>query len=303
MKIYIETPYYKEYLLKHASFPMTLVESKKEAEVIVSGRFKETDYSKNLKAVIVPYTGLDGIDLAFIKKMHIPLFNTTDHSKFVSEKALQLILSLLGNVPLYHNNLKEGLWSQRTNEDRIPWVSLFDKKIGIYGYGRIGQILHRLLEPFHCEVSIIDRGKKYPNVVYKDSLETLVSDVDIVVIATPLTPKTRGVFNQEILTLMKDKYLINVGRGPIIEEKALYEALNSQHLKGFASDVWYQYPSLKEPEIMPSKYPITAFNNVVLSPHCGGYTTQFSAVMIKNILRTLESVFKEDYDEAVIYEK
>ena len=300
MKIYLPIPYYQDYFNQHAKNTHQFVEKKQAAEVIISGRFTNDDYHRDLKAVIVHYTGLDAIDLDVIKNYKIPLYNTTEHSKFVSEKALQLLLALLGKVVFFHNALKKGNWSQRLSEERIPWVSLFNRKIGIYGYGRIGRIFKDLVSPFTDHVYVIDRGKDYPGVTPVKDLETLVKKSEIVLVATPLTDKTKGTFNQAILRLMKDKYLVNVGRGPIIEEEALYEALKNHTLKGFASDVWYQYPNQDNPEISPSKYPIEDFDNVVLSPHCGGYTTEFNDIMVAKLLEYVEAIENNDYHEALM---
>ncbi len=300
MKIYLPTPEYRTYFNQHTTLNLTFVDAKSEAEVIISGRFSREDFQPKLKAVIVPYTGLDHIDLALIKAESIPLFNTTEHSKFVAEKALQLLLALLGNVVNFHNALSHGDWSERINKDRKPWVSLFNRKIGIYGYGRIGRIFKDIVAPFTKDITVIDRGKDYPGVTAVKDLETLIAKSEIVVIAAPLTCTTRGSFNQTILNQMQDKYLINVGRGPIIEEEALFYALKNQVLKGFASDVWYQYHSQKQPIIPPSKYPLELFDNVVLSPHCGGYTTEFNALMVAKLLDYVEAIAKGDYSEALM---
>ncbi len=300
MKLYLQTPYYQDYLKNHASIDIEFVEEKSQAEVIISGSFKELDYHKDLKAVIVPYTGLDQIDLELIKKHQIPLYNTTDHSKFVAEKALQLLLALLGNVANFHNRLMHGDWSHRNSDERIPWVSLFNRKIGIYGYGRIGRIFQELTTPFTKEFYVIDRGKDYPNTTPVKDLETLVDKSEIIVIAAPLTEDTEGVFNANILSRMQDKYLINVGRGPIIEEEALYNALRNQTLKGFASDVWYQYPTQNKVRKSPTKFPIDQFKNIIVSPHCGGYTTDFYSVMAEPLLHYIECIAKNNFSQAII---
>lgn len=300
MKLYLPTPYYQDYFKANASINIEFVTEKSQAEVIISGTFTKADYHENLKAVIIPYTGLDQIDLELIEEYQIPLYNTTDHSKFVAEKALQLLLALLGNVANFHNRLMHGDWSHRNSDERIPWVSLFNRKIGIYGYGRIGKIFQELTTPFTKEFYVIDRGKEYLNTTPVKDLETLVERSDIIIIAAPLTEETEGAFNKEILSLMKDKYLINVGRGPIIDEEALYNALRNQTIKGFASDVWYQYPTGSKVRKSPTKYPIDQFKNIIVSPHCGGYTTDFYSVMAEPLLNYIESIAKNDFSKAIL---
>jgi len=70
---------------------------------------------------------------------------------------------------------------------------------------------------------------------------------------------------------MKGKYLINISRGVVIDEEALFKSLKEDHLAGVAIDTWYQYPSSKQKEVLPSKYDFQKLNNVVMSPHTAGY--------------------------------
>jgi formate dehydrogenase len=297
MRIYTKEPSLIKRLedVKHS----VIVSDKKDAEIIISGRFKKEDYNPDLKAVIVPYTGVDGIDLDVLKTHDVMLFNTTVHSKFVAEKALALLLSLLGNVVNYHNDLKKGFWGNRNNKERIPWVSLFDLKVGIYGYGRIGQIFHEMIKPFNPSVHILNRKKAYPkSVILHDNLESLASAVDVLVIATPLNASTHKSVHEGIINALNGGYIVNVGRGSVIDEHALYHALASNHLKGFASDVWFEYPK-KDETCLPSMYPIHSFSNVVMTPHCGGFTTTSKALMHASVVKTVESISKGDFSKRI----
>jgi phosphoglycerate dehydrogenase-like enzyme len=110
---------------------------------------------------------------------------------------------------------------------------------------------------------------------------------EIVYITLPLTPQTRGMFDKNILDQMQDKFLVNVGRGEVIEEAALYHALKNGILKGAGIDVWYTYPERGKGVGNPSKYPIQEFPNVVLSPHIAGLAYQ--AVLL-NFEQTFENI-------------
>lgn len=298
MRIYAKDSAYIKAL--EALDDVYVVAHKLEAEIIISGRFKKEDYNEDLKAVIVPYTGLDGIDQDTLKAHHVMLFNTTVHSKFVAEKALTLLLSLLGNVVNYHNDLKKGFWGHRNTNERIPWVSLFNLRVGIYGYGRIGKYFHEMIKPFNPSVHTINRGKSYPSeITLHDDLESLASNVDILVVATPLNDSTRKSVHEGIISKLDGGYIINVGRGAVIDERALFNALASNHLKGFASDVWYQYPK-KEETVLPSSYPIHSFPNVVMTPHCGGFTTTSKAIMMDSVIKTVKAIMNKDYKENLL---
>ena len=301
MKVYVKDSVYQAYFKEHFPKNITLVNEKKDAEILVSGVFKESDMNSNLKGVIIPYTGYNMIDLEAMKKHNLMLFNTVIHSDYVAEKAMNLMHGLLGKTVLYHTRLKEGYWSYRTTPKRTPWVSAQRKNFGIYGYGRIGKKLHDFLKPFNGNVVVIDRGKKYPGCKTVKDLEALVDESDIVFVTTPLNAHTKGAFDKNILKRFSDKYLINVGRGAVIDEKALYDALKNQTLRGFASDVWYQYPKDEE-KTMPSHFPIESFDNVLLSPHCGGHTEHSHHEMMHDVLEKIIRIAQGDTSDKLILE-
>ena len=302
MKLYVRDEDYRQAVRERFGDALRLVEDKRDAEIIITGHFAPEHAGDELKAVIIPYTGHDRIDLDALHARDAALFNTTVHSRYVAEKAVQLMHALLGNVVNYHNNLAHGDWSNRMNDHRVQWESAFNKRIGIYGYGRIGRIIHALLKPFSPEVFVIDRGKDYPEATALKTLHDVIDRSDIVFIAAPKTAATEGVFDRAALSRMQGKYLINVGRGPIVEEDALFWALKEDVLQGFASDVWYTYPIDDVPRY-PSKHPIQTFPNVILSPHCAGMTPNAPAEMRQAALDHVEAVLNSDYREALDLDK
>ncbi|HKK49401.1 MAG TPA: NAD(P)-dependent oxidoreductase, partial [Alkalispirochaeta sp.] len=102
-------------------------------------------------------------------------------------------------------------------------------------------------------------------------LETAVSGVDVVVSTLPLTAATRGLVGRSELAAMRDATLVNVGRGEVIQEEALYRALRDRTVRGAALDTWYRYPDPPGSTQLPSRFPFHELDNVVLSPHLGGY--------------------------------
>ena len=275
------------------------VVGKDKARILITGSYQKEDYLPSHEIIIVPFTGLNQIDLEFVKSKGIRVFNTQAHSRYVAERALALLLTLLGKITVLDKDLRNGFWAHRNNQQRTPWTSLFDKKVGFFGYGAINQHLHQLLKPFNIEAFIIDRGKDYRDVQKVKDLEALAKVSDIIIIAAPLNNDTEGVFDQAILTAMKDSYLINVGRGPIVDERALYEALKNQVLSGFASDVWFNYPSGDDHQL-PSNYPLEGFANVVMTPHNGGFTQTAMADRFEDVLRKIHMAIRDDFTAAVI---
>lgn len=270
---------------------------------LISGKYNKKMYNQNLKGVIIPYTGHNRIDLEEMQEDNLMLFITPTRSKYVAEKAIALLFALIGKVVTYHELLKVGNWSSRNSEKRVPWVSIQGKSVGLFGYGRIGKIIHKMLKGFNVKFYTIDRGKEYPeDITIVKNLTNLVQCSDIVIISSPLNPTTENLFDKQLLSRMKNKFLINVGRGKIIEEESLYEALKNKFLKGYASDVWYNYPNGKE-VMLPSTYPIHELENVVMSNHSGGFTTNTNNEVNQDILVTLKKLRDENFEDKLSLKK
>jgi phosphoglycerate dehydrogenase-like enzyme len=106
-----------------------------------------------------------------------------------------------------------------------------------------------------------------------EALSQLLPQAEVIIIALPLTPETEGIIGETELALMpRGAVLVNVGRGPIVEAEALFNALRDGHLRGAGLDVWYNYPPDSDPRspVPPADYPFHGLENVVMSPHRGG---------------------------------
>jgi len=297
MKVHAEHERIQEFLKQNPIDSIEVVDDIKKATYIVTGRYNSTKYNQNLRGIVIPYTGHNGIDLDAMRENDLMLFITPTRSRYVAEKAVTLTLSLLGKTINYHNSLNEGNWASRNNDERVPWVSIQNLSIGLYGYGRIGKHVHRLMGGFGCDFYTIDRHKEYPsNVNLVKNLTNLIQVSDVIIIATPLNETTEGVFNDERLLRMKNKFLVNVGRGKICNEEALYNALKSKKLKGYASDVWFNYPKGKENQL-PSDFPIYELNNVVMSNHSGGFTENTNYEVNKDLLKILRKIRDENFED------
>ncbi len=296
MKVYTSNASHYQFLQENLPETITLTDKKEEANYYVAGRFSEEDYHENLQGIIIPFTGHNGIDLDALRRHNLKLFNTTVHSVYVAEMALRLTLGILGNLPLYHENMRKTRWSNRNNDERIPWISLLDKKVGIYGFGRIGRHLKAMLSPLTNQVYTIDRGKDYGDALLVDSLEALCEISDIVIVAAPLNETTENAFDDNILKTMHGKFLINVGRGAIINQAALYHRLKDGTLKGFASDVWYNYPKDTQYQA-PADYPIHTLENVLMTPHCGGFAEESPRKIQQKVLDHLLNINAGDFSE------
>ncbi|MEN3041718.1 MAG: 2-hydroxyacid dehydrogenase [Fervidobacterium sp.] len=251
-----------------------------KADVIVSGSLSEYQVNKavNLKYIIVPWAGVNGLPLDIIKSRNIIVCNNHGNGRIVAERALALALSVMGRVVEFHNDLCRGIWHgyEAGAKKEDFWFSLQGKRVSILGLGTIGQHIARLLSGFECEVmgykrnmTLVD-GVKY----ITTNIDEAIDFGDVIFVALPLTKSTIGVIDKERLRRMNGKFLINVGRGQLIDEEGLYLALKENILAGAGIDTWYIYPSNDHQVQLPSHYPIHTLKNVVISPHVGGFTIE-----------------------------
>jgi len=249
--------------------------------------------ASRLKAVFVPFVGINHLPSDLLLERKVAVFNCHGNAESVAERALALTLAAYGRVIEFHNDLRRGkwhgFWIGKGHEDF--WHSLFRKPCAILGVGAIGTALAKLLKAFDCPVTGYRRKKASESQPYFDRVTNDVADAirdaEIVFIALPLTAETEGLLSRELLSTMKGKFLVNVGRGAIVDEEGLYLALKDGVLAGAAIDTWYVYPPTGSSECAPSRFPIHELPNVVLSPHVAGMTVEAVAM---NTAQTLGNV-------------
>jgi len=246
-----------------------------------------------LKAVFVPFVGVNHLPADLLIQRGVSVFNCHGNAESVAERALALALAGFGRIIEYHNDLRNlkwhGFWVNKGREDF--WHSIFHKRCTILGVGAIGEMLAKLLKAFECTVTGYRRRSGAPAPQYFDSVTTdlheAVSGADIVFITLPLTDATKGLVGAVELKAMRGAFLVNVGRGDVVDEAALYAALKDGTLSGAGIDVWYQYPKDGSIQGAPSHFPIHELPNVMLSPHVAGST--YEAVDM-NTAQTVENV-------------
>jgi len=260
--------------------------------------FKEDfEHLNNLKAIFVPYSGVNTLPKKEIQERNIVVSNARGNGRVVAERAVAMTLALLGKIPHYHKDLTHGIWHGftvfETTED--SWTSIIEKRIGILGTGSIGENIAKYLKPFDCHITgfVRDINKEIKNFdELSDNLDYVIENSDIIFIALPLTESTRNIINEEKLNKMKDKFLINIARGPVVSEKDLYESIKNGILAGAAIDVWYDYPTRENLYKLPSKYPIHTFENVIVSPHVAGYNSKAVQFSIDATVENIRSYLK-----------
>lgn len=208
--------------------------------------------------------GVDSIDLVAAKAHGIAVSYTPDGpSDSVAELTIGLAIALARQVALADREIRSGRWTRRTG-----WL-LRERTVGLVGLGRIGSRVARLLKPFGCSVLAYDIDSSLAERAEELGIEwvdrdRLLAEADLVSIHIPLTPATRGSFDADTFAAMRPgALLLNTARGPIVDEQALLEALESDHLGGAALDVF---------EAEPYDGPLKDRDDVLLSAHMGSCT-------------------------------
>ncbi len=277
-----------------------------DADVIIGGKIPRevVERAEKLSLMIIPFTGVNHLPFDLLQERGVRVANSHGNAFYVAEKTISLILAYYGRVIEFHNDLRQtkwhGFWVGKGLED--SWESIDGKTASILGTGEIGTYTAQLLKAFRVQTIGYKRTKLdripdgFDKMMY--SLDEAIDAADIVVVALPATPATQGLIGAEQLQHMQNKLLVNVGRGPIVDESALYTALKSGSLGGAAIDCWYSYPDGGVTGA-PSQYPIHEMENVVLSPHAGGFTAQASR---KGIEQACENLRRFAADGSLLFE-
>ena len=251
--------------------------------------------TRQLKALFVPFVGVNHLPAELLLQRGVSVYNCHGNAESVAERALAMTLAGFGRIIEFHNDLSKGLWHgfwvSKGREDF--WHSIFRKRCAILGAGAIGQTLAGLLKAFGCSVSGYRRKQEAllpPGFdTMSADLEKAVAGAEIVFVTLPLTDLTKGLVDARILAAMKGAYLVNMGRGDVVVEADLYQALVDGTLSGAALDVWYTYPEKGLTEGWPSRFPFHEMPNVVLSPHVAGSTHE---AVDMNVIQTAENVVR-----------
>jgi phosphoglycerate dehydrogenase-like enzyme len=240
--------------------------------------------AKNLQWIQSMASGVDAIvKLPSLRKEVLLTSTRGIHAPQMAEMAILLMLSLNRNFPQIIRNQDKGIW------ERWPAKLLYQKKAGILGIGAIGEEIARKCKAFGMTVLGIDIvQRKVDAVDYSygpEGLLKVVQEVDYLIIVVPLTPQTRKMVETKVLSSMKPTaFLINIGRGEILDENALIHALESGKIAGAALDVFSQEP-------LPQEHPLWKTKNLILTPHIGGtstiYVDQVLSIFEENLRRFL----------------
>jgi phosphoglycerate dehydrogenase-like enzyme len=279
-------------------------ETSEAADVLVNGR-PSLDQLKpqNLKALVIPWAGIppQTRELA-VQQAELAVHNIHHNASLVAEMAITLMLSAAKLTIRYDRALREHDWRLRYQAN--PSLSLAGKTALILGYGEIGKQVAKACESLGLEVVATRRTLSEPkagsniSLFTHDALDDLLPQATVVIICLPLTDQTKNLLSANRLALMKPgSVLVNIGRAEIVNEAALYNALKSGKLHSAGLDVWYQYPNTEGdyPNTPPSDFPFHELDNVIMSPHRAGHSTETDALRMQHLAQKLNSLQTEGY--------
>jgi len=229
--------------------------------------------------------GTNDIDVKAAAELGIPVSMTTGSNGIsVAEHALALIMALVKDFPRQDALIRSGTWDKGQYQGR----ELRGRRLGIVGFGFIGQTLGKMAKALGMEIFAFDPhtpAEAFEGVTRETDLDKLLARADIVSLHCPLTPETRDLIDSRRLGLMKPgAYLVNTARGEVVDEAALIAALASRHLAGAGLDSF----AVEPPE---EDNPLFSLPNTIVTPHVAGVTLDakraMSVIAAEHVLATL----------------
>jgi phosphoglycerate dehydrogenase-like enzyme len=233
-----------------------------DADVYVGGKFSAAMGSgaPKLRMVHVAGAGTDNVDRSGLGP-DVQVCNTFHHEQSIAEYVVAATVMLRRQFLLQDRALREGRFATAVYDPSIPQpLSLSGARIGFVGFGHIGD------------------------------LTRLADFADVLVVSAPLNEHTRGMIGaDELSRLGRDGVLVNVGRGPLVQEQPLFDALSSRKIAAAAIDVWYQYPGpdgVGEPSVLPFR----DLDNVLMTPHSSGVTHHTFVGRVADIASNIDAL-------------
>jgi D-3-phosphoglycerate dehydrogenase len=225
--------------------------------------------ASSLRAIGRAGVGVDNVDVEAATKRGIVVANAPESNVVTAaEHTMALLLALARNIPQAYASLIDGRWER----SKFSGVELYEKTLGILGFGRIGQLVAGRARGFGMRVIAFDpfvSAERYRDlgVDKADSPEDIYAQADFITIHLPKTPETEGFLDAEAFAAMREgARVLNVARGGLIDEAALKDALDSGKLAGAALDVFPSEPM--------TEHPLFGYPNVVVTPHLGASTAE-----------------------------
>jgi D-3-phosphoglycerate dehydrogenase len=256
-------------------------------------RRTDLDAMPAVKLISAWGVGYNHIDVNAATERGIPVCVNPVFSRSMAESALALVLALSKRLTLLMRDARDG----KTPDQNDRGIEIKNRSLGMIGFGRIGKETGELARRLEMRVLACDPylpAAQFPSWCRPASLAELLSTADFVLITTPLTAETHHLIGSPELAMMKPTaYLINLARGKIVNEAALFDALQRQKIAGAALDVWEQEP-------LDPANPLLALDNVIPTPHKIGATWDSLEAVCRTIQSNVLRVLVGEHPEHVI---
>lgn len=249
----------------------------------------------NLKAVIIPWAGLPSRVRRILPDFpQLTVHNLHHNAVPTAELGLALLLAAAKFIVPFDRALRQLDWTPRYQRPS-PSMLLHGKTALILGYGAIGQQMAHYCHALGMNVLAVkrtppDTQPPHTSLYPVSDLPALLPQANVLIITLPGTPETNGLIGEAELSLMPEgAILVNIGRGRVVNDGALYEALTNGKLRAAGIDVWYNYPTdeASRTNTQPADAPLHTLDNVVLSPHRGGMTEDTHALRLDALAQML----------------
>jgi hydroxypyruvate reductase len=244
------------------------------------------DKMPKLGAIVCYGTGYDGVDLPAAAQRRISFGHSpAANAAAVADLAVTLMLAVTRRLLPADQYVRSGSWSSAKPSPLMrPQAGNPGRRVGVYGMGEIGRKIAARVAAFETEVGYFSRSKHDVPYQYLPSLEALAEWCSVLMIAVRAGADTHHAVDAKILRkLGKDGYVINISRGSVIDQAALVAALAEESIAGAGLDVYQKEPHAPDA--------LTAFPNVVLTPHVGGHTLESHVAMQNCVIANLEAFF------------
>ncbi len=251
-----------------------------EYEILVAGRptAEQLRASPALRRLVIPWAGLPAATHDILHDFpHLAVHNLHHNAVPTAEMAVALLLAAAKRLVPIDRRFRAGDWSDRYGQ--TPAVLLAGKTALILGYGAIGRRVAAACRGLGMHVLGVRRQPEAPadavaaEIHGPEALPALLPRAHALIVCLPLTAETDGLIGAvELALLPPGALLVNVGRGPVVDEAALYAALREGRLAAAGSDVWYRYPESEaaRASTLPATTPLHTLDNLVMSPHRAG---------------------------------
>lgn len=243
----------------------------KDADIIITNKVQiNADVIAKLpklKLIQLTATGMNNVDQDACTKHNIALYNVAGYAvKSVPEHTFMLMLTAMRASIHYHQKVVDGTWQNNGNFCLldIPLIDLEDKTLGIIGVGTIGKRVTEIARAFGMSVLWAEHQDRTPRNEDYTAFEEVLAQSDVLSLHCPLNEQTQHLINADTLAKMaKQPLIVNVARGGVVDSQALTDAINSEQIIGYASDVFEQEPITDEDPLLS----ISDHPRVIFSPH------------------------------------